>query len=380
MTRLVHLAPYALPQAGSFVPFMRCVLAEGKRRGWDVEAVLPGGAEHQPWIGEFNNAGIPVEYADGSRRQLTSWVRSRFGDDNEPTILHSHFTVYDVPAALASRGRPNLVVYWHIHTVLSNRPRALLANALKFSLIGRYVDRILAPSADVADELRRRFAKRGKVSVFPNAVDPRAFPVASSEQRAAFRKELGVPDEADVLLHFGRDWYLKDGDIFLEALRVLVEQGREVIGLVNQGGEDAERAAKRRGLEDHVRLVGLTPQPQKLYGAADLLVASSRGEAMPFTVIEALCSGIPVVASELPGHSYLGDRLDACTIVPRDANRIASAIAAFLDMDPNEEARQGATARDWISERLDVRAAATRLLDDYEQTMRGASTDPGTSG
>ncbi|MEX2108309.1 MAG: glycosyltransferase family 4 protein [Solirubrobacterales bacterium] len=370
MTRLVHLAAYPRPQAGSFIPFMRSVLDAAQARGWDVVAVLPTEAAGREWIGQFEDAEISVEYAYGSRRSLTRWLRGRLKDSDEQTILHTHFTGYDVPAALAARGRPNVEVYWHIHTVLSDRPRARLANALKFSLIGRGVKRVLTPSSDVADELVKRGTKREKVSVFPNAIDAEAFQPASPEQRARLRQELGIPEGPDVLLHFGRDWYLKDGDIFLDALAILIEQGRSVIGLVNQGGEAAQRAAELRDLEAHVRLVGLFPQPQKLYGAADLMVASSRGEGMPFAMIEALCSGLPVVASDLPGHRFMGDRVESCAIVSRDASKMATAIAAFLDMRSEARAALGESAHRWIAENLDLRAAAERLLDDYEQTLR----------
>lgn len=372
----MHLAAYSSPQTGSFIPFTRSVLSAAQRRGWDVEAVFPTAAAGRAWTDELQGAAIPVEHAGGSRRSLTRWLHDRLGDSEEPTILHTHFTAYDVAAALAARRRRNVSVYWHIHTVLSNRPRALLGNVLKFSLVGRYVDRILTPSADVAAELIRRLARREKVSVFPNAIDPEAFAVASPAQRAAFREELGVPEGSEVLLHFGRDWQLKGGDVFLDALAMLVEQGRPAIGLVNQGGEAARRAAALRGLEGYIRPVGMLPQAQKLYGAADVLVSCSRGETMPFTVMEALCSGIPVVASDLAGHRYLGDRLDACTIVPRDPDRTATAIAAFLDADSGERARQQVAARTWVEERLDVRAAAERLLDDYEQTFRAAERLP----
>ena len=378
MTRLIQLAGYTAPQTGSFVPFLQSVLGEARARGWDVEAVFPHEAGDRSWLDELRAAGIPVQLASGSRRELTDWLSGRLGA-GEPTVLHTHFTVYDVAAALAGRRRPQVSVYWHVHTVLSDRPRVMLANAVKFAIFGRYVDRILSPSADVAQEVRRRrFGDRsGKVSVFPNAIDPEAFPTPSPRQRAAFRDELGIAEDREVLLHFGRLWHLKDGDIFVDALAVLARQGRPVLGLSNQGGEEARRAAAARGVEEHLKLVGMLPDPRALYGAADVLVASSRGETMPYTVMEALCSGTPVVASDLPGHRYLGDHLEACTIAPRDADQIAAAIASFLDMDRERRARECEIARQWIEERLDVRAAARRLVDDYERTIGGSPTTLG---
>ena len=380
MTRLVHLAGYTPAQRGSFIPFVLSVLSEGRQRGWGVEAVFPEGARGQPWVGEFEQAEIPVSFVYGSRRELTEWVRARYGTGDDPTILHTHFTVYDVPAALTGRSQLNMFVYWHVHTVLSDRPPTVLANAVKFAIVGRYVNRILCPSEGVASAVRRRFGPEAKISVFPSPIDPATFPLVSDEQKASFQRELGLANGTQPLLHFGRDWRLKAGDVFLDELGILVKEGRPVVGLINQGGDEALRAAASRGLESKVKIVGMVPEPQKLYGAAELLVASSHGEGMPFTVAEALCSGIPVVASDLPGHRYFGDELDACAISERGAVQFAAAIGSFLDMDPAERARNCAAAREWVVERLDLRAAARRLIEDYEETLRNGVAQAGVRG
>jgi glycosyltransferase involved in cell wall biosynthesis len=113
----------------------------------------------------------------------------------------------------------------------------------------------------------------------------------------------------------------------------------------------------------------MLPDATKLYGAADVLAASSRGEGMPFTVVEALCSGTPVVASDIPGHRFFGEALEACAITERDPGRIAAAIASFLDMEPSRRAQVCELARQWIVERLDLASAASRLVDEYERTV-----------
>lgn len=362
------------------MPFMRSVLLEAKSRGWEAEAVLPEGARAQPWLGDFERAEIPVHYALGTRRELAGWLSQRYGADSEPTVLHTHFTVYDVAAALMARGRPNVKVYWHVHTVLSASPRNIVANPVKFSLYGRYVDRILVPSADLAAGIRRRLGSRSKIEVFPSPIDPNAFPLVSSQHRAAFREELGVPEGTGALLHFGRDWQLKGGDVLLDALALLVGEGRPLIALINQGGADAVRAAERRGLEERIKVIEMLPEPQQLYGAADVLIAPSRGEGMPFTVVEALCSGTPVVASDIAGHRFFGDALEACTVVARnEPSRVAAAVASYLDLAPAERERQGEAAHDWIVGHLDLKRAAARLVDDYERaiaTGRGPAAQP----
>lgn len=368
MTRLIHMAGYETDQRGSFVPFLLAVLSAARARGWDAEAIFPPGARRCFWLADFEDAGIKVHFAAGSRREMTRELGRRLVTE-EPTIVHTHFTEYDVAAALVTRRRPSLHVYWHVHTILSGHPARIAANFAKFRFLGRHVDRILAPAANVATSLVRRGAARREVEVFPSSIDLAAFPMISAARRAELRAALDVPDGAEVLLHFGRDWHIKGGQVFLDALAILAAEGRPVFGLFNQGGADARGYVEERGLGDRVKFVPLLPEPQSLYGAADVLLAPSRGEAMPFVVVESLSSGTPVVASDLPGHRFLGDELDACAVVSREPRAFAAAARAFLASDPAERARARARARAWIGAELDVQIAARRLIADYERCL-----------
>jgi glycosyltransferase involved in cell wall biosynthesis len=282
----------------------------------------------------------------------------------------------DLAAALAARRRPNVAVYWHVHTVLPRHPRAMLAGALKFATAGRMVDRILCPSINIAEAVARRFGPSAKIEVFPSPIDVAAYPTLDAEQRAEAREEMGVPDGARCVLHFGRAWRLKGGDIFVAAMAELARDGRRVFGLANQGGDDGRRDVRRSEMEDVVSVVGPVPDIHKLYGAADVFAAPSRGEGMPFSVIEALCSGVPVVASDLPGHRFIADEVDACVIAPREPRELAAAIGGFLDADPHQVAERCLAARGWIERNLDLDAATERLFADYEQTISARGLAP----
>src|SRR4051795_9294299 len=129
---------------------MRCVLVTAKERGWDAEAILPEEASDRVWLSQLRDNDIPVRFMSGSRTALARRLGPVLDESSEPTLLHTHFTTYDLPAVAASARRPNVSVYWHVHTVLSNRTRAVLANAAKFSTAGRSVARILCPSLNIA--------------------------------------------------------------------------------------------------------------------------------------------------------------------------------------------------------------------------------------
>src|SRR3954468_16294481 len=130
--RVIHLARYAGPYPGSFIAMLRAAASACERRGWRMEAVFDPVAEDRAWYGEL---GREMRVRVGSRD--AAFVRSVLDEDDGPTILHTHFTGFDLAAVDAARGRPGTTVVWHLHTRLEPGPRAFARNALKFALIGR---------------------------------------------------------------------------------------------------------------------------------------------------------------------------------------------------------------------------------------------------
>jgi glycosyltransferase involved in cell wall biosynthesis len=369
--RLVHLAEYTPPHAGSFIPMMRATLAKARKDGWQAEAVFPTKARDRAWIPSFEAAGIRVRYTEpmGPRR-LTRWIGDLIDEELRPTILHAHFSTYDVPSVLAARRRSWAAVFWHTHTVLpSDRPSAA-RNAVKNLLFARDADRILCPAQNIADAMDRRRAPRDRLWVFPSPIDTDEFPTLEESERLRRRRALGVPDDATSLLLFGRDWMVKGGDTYMDAVRLIVDRapGRYA-ALVHHGGETAARNAEQVGLGEILIDVGFRESVQDLFGAADILLAPSRGEGMPFSVLESICTGTPVVASKLPGHSFLPPGYRACVVVDRDPEQVADAALETLGRGRADAAEECAEARRWISANLSLDAATTVLLDAYEPVL-----------
>jgi L-malate glycosyltransferase len=370
--RLIHLADYENLHPGSYIPWLLAVLDEARGRGWTTEVGFPAFVAEAAWLERFREREIPVHLlrAEGrieTRREVAALIGAAGGG---PGLIHTHFTRYDIPAVLAARRDPSLRVFWHIHTVLGRSRLSFARNALKFRLFSGPVQRILVPAANIGEGLVERSAPADRIMLLPSAIDPSAYVPPSPERHQAARWRWEIPDGPFVLLHIGRAWELKGGRRFLEAVRILLDEGRSVVGITLRGGEDAER--------DRAAL-GLTPQqvliPERiddirsLYAVGDIFVAPSEGEGMPFSIVEAMASGVPVVASDLPGHRYLGDPLDACVIVPNEPRAIADAVAALADRPKEQVQREGTAARRFIEENLSLTATATRLVDAYDESV-----------
>jgi glycosyltransferase involved in cell wall biosynthesis len=367
--RLIHLANYPNQHPGSFIPWLLAVLEEARARGWEVEAGFPASASGA-WLADFEEREIPVRRLEaGNRRRRAREVRALVEGDERQTLIHTHFTVYDLAAAFAARGHPACHVYWHIHTVLGTSRLSVLRNSLKFRLFSSGVDRIIVPAENIGEGLVERSAPADRIMLLPSAIDPDAYVPPSPEQHEAARRSWEIPEGASVLLHIGRAWELKGGRRFFEAVGILREQGVNVVGMTLRGGEDAERDRDELGLGDGVRIVGRVDDIRSLYAVADCFVAPSRGEGMPYSIVEATASGIPVVASDLPGHRYLGDPLDSCIIVSNEPAEIAGAIRGLLERPEEQVVREGLAARQWIEDNLSLAATAKRLVDSYEESI-----------
>ena len=347
--RVVHLARYGGPYAGSFVAMVRAVAAACARRGWDCEAVFDPQARDRDWYPELS-AELPVRTGRGD----AGFVADLLAESAGPTLLHTHFTGFDLPALTAARRRPQTAVVWHLHTRLDSGPVAAARNALKFGVLGRRVDRIVCAGPGIAAVARRRLARR--VEVLPNAIDADRFPSATDEERRAARRRLDLPADRPVLVHFGWDWEMKGGDLFVAAARELAARGTDAVPL------SIGAAAARDGL------VVRPPSHdvRQVYAAADVFVSSSPAEGDPYSVLEALATGTPVVAAPR-SHGEAGERVAACRVAERTPAAFADAIAATLERPRDAAAADRAEARDWILRERDLRAWADRVTDVYER-------------
>lgn len=369
--RVLQLADYGGPYSGSFVPMLSSILAAVEAKGWAGEVLLGSGARGRAWVDELEDAGIGVRFIAQSPRSVArAALESITGERDGPAILHTHFTGFDIPAAQVARRRDDTIVFWHVHMGASKAPSVVARNIVKYTTFGRSVDEILCVAPDAAGALTRRGAPRDRVRFLLNAIDGRRFPLVTRERRDAARATLGVNDSSHVLLHFGWDWHRKGGDLFLCAAKQLLETGSSVTVVTVGGGEPAVALGRELGLGERLVVPEPRERVQDFYEAADVFVSCSRGEGMTYAVAEALCSGVPVVASDIPGQAAIAPEHEARRLTALDPGAIAVAVRSLLDRDPCESTADGVAARRWVLEHMDLPAWATGVVERYERALR----------
>ena len=379
--RVVQLPNFQRERAGSFIPLLVAIFAEVRERGWHAEAVLFEATRRAAWVHELRDAGAEITFApqevEGSRRRRRRWLARELRGRREPLLLHTHFTLWDVPALFAARRERGDVVFWHVHTALSRDPAVVARGLVKFALLGRRVDQILAPAPNIAEGIQRLGAPRDRVHFVPTALDVERFPLLEADRRKSARRQLDLPADAGILLHFGWHFHLKGNDIFLQTLKCLIDEHpeRDWLGVSRGGEEDTAALAREMGIGEHLRILPPVPSILTLFGAADVLLSSSREEGMAYAVLESLAIGTPVVATNIPGHAYIGDHVGACRVVARDPGALAAGVIATLERTPQEAMAETEQAREWLGENLSTGRVARRLADMYADAFAATRGD-----
>ncbi len=205
-----------------------------------------------------------------------------------------------------------------------------------------------------------------RAEVQRNAVDLETFEGATP---------LALPP-APTVLFVGRLESRKGVRVLLQALPALIERVPDVrVLVVGDGDGKAEIERLSTPLRSHVHVLGALGDADLLrcYASADLLVAPALGrESFGIVLLEAMASGLPVVASDIPGYrAVVRDGVDGLLVPAGDAARLATALATVLT-DGDLAAALAASARQRASA-FSWRQAATPLEAIYEGVRKQAS-------
>lgn len=226
-------------------------------------------------------------------------------------------------------------------------------------ITARAADRVLAPSAATAGEIRRDYRVE-RVGVVPNVTGGLPAAVAAAGDREG---------EPGYLLFVGRLRIRKGVEVLLAALAELRRSSPAAVLRIAGGGEHGpalERRAAELGLRDAVTFLGSCDgaRVRGLLAGAAALVVPSIYEGMPLVVLEAMAAGVPVVASAVSGiPEVVVDGETGWLVPPESPAALAAALSEVL-ANPAAAARRGAAGRRRVAElyRPAVAAAAWRAL------------------
>lgn len=192
-------------------------------------------------------------------------------------------------------------------------------------------DRIVVNSKFMRDNVVNWYRiKHDKIVVIPNGIDLERF--TGNDDRIMLEGDPSI-------LYFGHLQRLKGVDILIQAIAKLRSELPNIKLHFVGGGNSRYYAllAKKEGVEKHVIFHGWAKQSMvaSYYKSADICVFPSRHEGFGIVILEAMASGMPVIASDIPSfREIISDGIDGRLFKSEDADALSKAVIA-LYRDPH---------------------------------------------
>jgi len=298
-----------------------------------------------------------------------------------PDIVHIHhpFLLSSVAIMYGKKlGIPKILT---IHTqyeqyayYVSPVPERITHEAIKMiiSNLADKTDCITTPSASMK-ELIKGYGIKNRIEVISNAIHLISFKEDDELKRTEIKKKYNLKEDDKIILFVGRVASEKSIDKIIKALAIIKKRntGKEKLLIVGDGPAMDELKLLTRSLkvEEDVIFAGTVSyeEIQHYYKMAYVFTIASTTETFGIVTIEALASGVPVVAVKAPGAAdILTDGLDGL-LVDDDVEKIANALEKIIkEPELREKLSRGALK---TSEKYSIDTISERMLNLYREII-----------
>jgi len=275
-------------------------------------------------------------------------------------------------------------VYWTFHSfnfeidgAQLTRHRWLLGpkkltHRLLYRWAARLVDGYIAISDQVGQALVDVIGPIGrKVEVIANGVDVAQY----AEPGAAgpsVRAELGLDESARLIAMVGTLKEVKGHGYMIEAMSALAPRFPDLHLMLAGDGElraQLEAQVSAAGLDDRIHFLGSRSDVADLLAASDLFVLPSLWEGLSMALLEAMATGLPIVASKVSGTvQAIVPGEHGLLIPPGETEAIVNAIAQVLS-DPDRARAMGLAAKRRVIAEFSAQKQAEKHLELYSRTL-----------
>jgi len=253
------------------------------------------------YLEDLEREGVKVHYI--ARKRGFDWtypfkvaglIRNRKID-----VLHAHnYTACFYGALAAFLARKPMIYTEHDHSY---------ASSAYVSIVGKILKKITSKRVCVSVEVKNALKKFGTIDdieVVYNGIDENIFKSIGSEEKANKRQDLGFKKEDTLLGVVGRLDEMKNQTILLDMLAQLKQTAPNAkLIIVGRGKTELFLKSKveKMGLTKNVSFMGEIRNVHNVLSMLDIFLLPSLSEGLPLSIIEAMASGLPVIASKVGG-------------------------------------------------------------------------------
>ncbi len=236
-------------------------------------------------------------------------------------------------------------------------------------------NKIIAVSDFTRRELLKYYnVKEEKIHVIHNGVDINKFLPPTNKKEV--KQELGFKTTDVNILSVGRLYARKGLFTLIESMSLVSKKFSNAKLIIAGKGQSNEMKklvnyAKKLGVREKIIFTGYFPDTKlpKLYQAADIFAFSTFYENLPFAVLEALSSQLPVVTTKVGGiPEMIDDGRNGFLVQPANSKDLADKILFFIE-NPNEASEMAYLARRTIEDKFDWRLIVKKVLKVYNEAL-----------
>jgi len=237
----------------------------------------------------------------------------------------------------------------------------------------RSSDKVIAVSKKTLEYVLRLGTAQIKTMILYNGVDIDRFrPINKQESR----RQLDLLERKSVVLTVRRLVYKNSLDTLIDAASSIIPRNPDILFVIVGRGPNADfikKRIKRLKINNNVILKeNVSDEDLPLYyGSADMFVLSSRsGEGFPLTVLEAMASGLPVIATSTGGTSEaVRNEINGILVPPKKPNFLTRAIIRLISSE-EERRKMRSTARKIVEEEFTWEKNVRKLRNLYDEFLQ----------
>lgn len=316
-----------------------------------------------------------IDKNDGIDLKLP-WRLSAFLKEEKFDLIHTHSIGSNFYGRIAKLlvGKIPLVTTVHGDT-LKNLKAAFKSNLVSYLI--HYIDfrmailseKILVVSNLLGKKLIAKGLSRNKVIVIHNGIDLEAFEKKGTRgYLKELKREFRIRKDEKIVGSVGRLIALKNYELFLKAAKDIVEFNKNVKFLIIGDGKQEKKLKKMAfdlKLNNKIIFAGWRTDLTYLYHLMNLFVLSSKSEGLPITILEAMASRKPVVATDVGGISEAVQHGKSGLLVPSDDHIALSSALKCLLNDPNRCQFMGEEGRRIVEQKFTIEKMAAETADVY---------------
>jgi glycosyltransferase EpsD len=291
------------------LPFMRWC----KMQGWQVDYASPAD-EPVTECDHFYDIEMPRNPIKIMRVIKSINLLKKYLTENQYDIIHCHTPVASVVTRIAAyklQNQGKVRVIYTAHGFHFFKGASLLNWVLYYpieKILSKWTDvLVLINDEDYQRAVQKKFSAKFITKIDGVGVNLHKFsPIANIEMKGLMRKDYGFSQKDFIIVYIAEFIHRKNHKFLLETIPELKKRIPELkVLLVGKGSllEKSKKISSRSKLETTVYFMGYRKDINNICNISDLYVTTSLQEGLPISVIEAMATGLPVVASNIRGQS-----------------------------------------------------------------------------